>query len=97
MRSGAGGSLQCDSMSGPYNWTKDGEYIDEAASGIDSTTVHSRTLHIIVMTQQLVGTYECHVNGQLQSTFDVKIIGRSFYNVLREFGSNLYLCCSVQG
>ena len=83
MRSGDERSLTCSSTSGTYEWRIDGTLIDDQTSGIDSDTVGSSTLRIRTMTQQLAGTYVCSRNGDMQATFDVKIVGRCFYNVFR--------------
>ena len=93
VRSGAERSLECDSMSGFYEWTIDDRMIRTNTGGIDSTTVNRRILIISHMTGELVGVYECRSNdGQVQNTFDVKIVGRLFYYIFRI----IVICYSVQ-
>lgn len=82
IRSGAGRTLSCgDSTSGTYKWKMNNEIITNTFEDIDDSSINTNTLRITRMTQQLVGVYECLVDDQTRSTFDVKIIGKLLCNI----------------
>ena len=83
IRSGAGRALPCgiSSMSGTYRWKINNTALTTTISGIDGSSINTDTLRITMMTQQLVGVYECLLNDQTQATFDVRIVGRLLCNI----------------
>lgn len=83
IRSGAARTLPCgpSSMPGTYQWKMNNAVITTTFDDIDDSSINTDSLRITRMTQQLVGVYECLLNDETQSTFDVKIVGKLLCNI----------------
>ena len=86
VRSARGTTLQCEQIpqGTTYRWTKDNVTVAANLSGINTNTLQDNVLHMIRMTQELAGTYQCFLDGNrvILNTIRLFIVGRFIYIII---------------